>query len=103
MMKVLFVCTGNVDRSKTAEKMLEGTPGLETKSAGTAKNANTRLSRELVQWAQRIFIMEQRHQSSVLELDPKAGKKIQCLNIPDIYTLNDPKLKQLLKRIKVRD
>jgi protein-tyrosine-phosphatase len=32
--KVLFVCTGNYDRSPTAENMYKNVKGLEVKSAG---------------------------------------------------------------------
>ena len=33
--KILFVCTGNMDRSPTAESLLKGREGFEVRSAGT--------------------------------------------------------------------
>jgi protein-tyrosine-phosphatase len=35
ILKLLFVCTANIDRSPTGEDIYKGQPGFETKSAGT--------------------------------------------------------------------
>jgi len=96
-LRVLFVCIGNVDRSRTAQEMYEGIEGLEVRSAGTSIIATVPLTRELVQWADKIFVMEPKHQRTVLRIDPSAEKKIVCLEIPDIYYHGQPELKLLLK------
>ena len=96
-MKILFVCTGNIDRSRTAEEIFNETEGVEVKSAGTSIFAPVQLSRELIDWADRIFVMELMHLKKVLELDPDAQKKVECLGIPDVYIYDDPKLKKLLR------
>jgi predicted protein tyrosine phosphatase len=96
MTKVLFVCTGNVDRSPTAQALFTGSTTVDAQSAGTAPTAVTSLSKALVDWADLIFVMEPKHQRAVLTLNPHARQKVICLNIPDIYARGDPELKQLL-------
>jgi len=96
MMKILFVCTGNVDRSKTAEEMFKNVKDIETRSAGTSIAATVPLSRELIDWADRIFVMEYKHQKVVLKLDPEAWNKVECLDIPDRYYHGQAELKRLL-------
>lgn len=95
-MKILFVCTGNVDRSRTAEEMFQGLKGYDVKSAGTSIAANVRLSRELVDWAEIIFAMEEKHERAILNLDPDASEKVECLDIPDRHYHNQPELRRLL-------
>ncbi len=97
-MKVLFVCTGNIDRSRTAQELFNGVKGIEAKSAGTSAQAPVRLSLQLIRWADRIFCMEDQHQAAVLELDPEAKPKVQVLNIPDRYTYAESSLKKLLRK-----
>ena len=96
MVKVLFVCTGNVDRSRTAQEMLDNIEGVKAKSAGTSITAPTKLSKELIAWADMVFVMEYKHQKAVLKLDPEAWRKVECLDIPDIYAHGEPELKKLL-------
>ncbi|MCW4052092.1 MAG: phosphotyrosine protein phosphatase [Candidatus Bathyarchaeota archaeon] len=96
--KVLFVCTGNTDRSRTAQEMFDSVKRVEAKSAGTSPEAPVRLSIKLIRWADKIFCMEPRHQVAVLQLDPGAQGKIVVLNIPDLYVYAEPRLKRLLGR-----
>lgn len=65
--KVLFVCTGNFDRSPTAENMYKGIAGLEVKSAGISVVAQEPLSKWLVEWADIIYAMEELHKKSHCE------------------------------------
>jgi predicted protein tyrosine phosphatase len=68
--------------------------GIEVRSAGTSAEAECPVSADLLEWADRVFVMEtsQRryldaHFASVLK-----DKKIVCLNIPDIYRYMQPEL-----------
>ena len=96
VLKILFVCTGNVDRSRTAEEMFKDINGYEVRSAGTSIAANVCLSRELVDWAEIIFVMENKHEKAVLKLDPQAWEKVECLEVPDKFYHNQPELRRLL-------
>ena len=101
--KVLFVCTGNVDRSKTAEELFKNVESLEVRSAGTSIAAPVRLSKELIEWADRIFVMEYKHQKAVLKLDSSAWQKVECLDIPDKFAYGESELKELLmKKLRLK-
>jgi predicted protein tyrosine phosphatase len=96
--KVLFVCYGNVDRSPTAEEMFKKRSGLEVMSAGIAAVAGgTQLTRELIDWADKIFVMEPEQAEYVKALNPEASQKVIILGIPDNYFRNDPRLRMLLE------
>jgi predicted protein tyrosine phosphatase len=95
--KVLFVCTANIDRSPTAEDLLNGKNCFEVLSAGTWANARKSISESLIDWADLILVMKECHKEAVLTLKPKSEKKIIVLDIPDIYLRDDPKLVKLLK------
>ena len=95
--RVLFVCTGNMDRSPTAEALLKGKSGFEVKSAGTWMYARRRVSRDLVEWADLIFAMENHHRDVILSVCPEAENKIIVLDIPDMYRRDDPELIRILK------
>lgn len=94
--KVLFVCSGNIDRSPTGEDVFGARPDLEVKSAGTSLLARRRVTREMIQWADKIFVMEEKHAEHIRSMVPGAAQKIVILGIPDVYHRNDPELKQLL-------
>ena len=96
VLKILFVCTGNVDRSRTAEEMFKGMKGYDVRSAGTSIAANVCLSRELIDWAEIIFVMEYKHEKAVLKLVRDAWEKVECLDVPDRFYHNQPELRRLL-------
>jgi len=96
VLRVLFVCSGNVSRSRTAEDMFRGLGGLEVRSAGTHWTAQNRVSRELIDWADKIFVMEEEHKEHVVEKRPEAAGKVVVLGIPDVYNRNDPVLRRVL-------
>ena len=95
--KILFVCTGNLDRSPTAEDLFKGREAFEVKSAGTHIHARRRISQSLLDWADKIFVMERAHEDAILQLMPEAENKITVLDIPDNYLRNSPELVELLK------
>ena len=98
MNHVLFVCGKNRWRSPTAEQLFAETPGIECLSAGLSHDAETRLSRELVEWADTIFVMERVHLTKLRAQfhTDLTGKKVVNLAIPDRYSYMDPDLVRLL-------
>nr|WP_210303589.1 low molecular weight protein tyrosine phosphatase family protein [Rhizobium cellulosilyticum] len=96
---VLFVCSQNKLRSPTAEQVFADWPGVETSSAGTNNDAENPLSRELVEWADIIFVMERAHRAKLQSRYRAAlnGTRLVCLDIPDDYQFMDPRLVELLK------
>ena len=63
MLNVLFLCSQNLMRSPTAEALFREHPDLDVRSAGTDFDARTALSRDLIEWADLVFVMETRHRN----------------------------------------
>lgn len=85
-MRILFVCTANRDRSPTAEDLYAGDPRYEARSAGTWQYAVTPLTRELLLWADRVFVLcesQDRHRTLVEERFPDVSRPIVDLDLPD--------------------
>ncbi len=107
-MNILFLCTGNVSRSYLAEMLLEheidqnNAKGIFVSSAGILDNegmpadpvmldyltklkipACDHLSRRItgkeVEWADRIYVMENRHREYMHEFWPDADYKVERL------------------------
>jgi predicted protein tyrosine phosphatase len=96
---ILFICTGNRDRSPTAEEILEKDPAFSVRSAGTSKSAVTVVSIEDVQWADLIFVMEQKHKDRICAEFPRVAqyKTFHVLGISNDYKYMDPRLVEELK------
>src|SRR3989344_99900 len=94
-MKLLFVCNQNKNRSKTAEDMFR--PTHVTRSRGLY--GGEKLTTKDTQWADIIFVMEEEQAEELRTKFPDAyaQKRIICLNIPDIYIYQQPKLVLSLK------
>ncbi len=93
-MKLLFICSRNQWRSPTAEAVFRKWPGLETRSAGTAASARTRVSEKVLRWADLVFVMEKRHKQFIQEQFPDCARDLHMivLDIPDEYGYLDPEL-----------
>lgn len=100
MPKILFVCTENRLRSPTAAAIFSDYEGVEAISAGTNPNAATPVSAELIEWADVILVMEERHKIKLTEqfAEQVGDKTIGVLGLPDIYDYMEPVLVQLLKQ-----
>ncbi len=100
MTHVLFVCSLGRLRSPTAIEVFGRRPGFECKAAGIDEGSERPLSGELIDWAEIIFAMEQKHVAALLAkfCPALAGKRIVCLDIPDKYEYMAPALVRRLKR-----
>ena len=87
-------------RSPTAEDIFKLYPQLEVKSAGIYEEAVIPINRELIDWADIIFVMEKQQQDLIHRQfkDTAAPKIIICLYIADKYDYMDPELVHLLKQ-----
>ena len=57
--------------------------------------------RQKVGWADRIMVMENMHKKLILKVmgdSPEILRKIEVLDIPDVYDRNSPELIELLKK-----
>ena len=93
---VLFVCSRNQWRSPTAEKVWRSHPGLSVRSAGTSTNARRQVSEDDIDWAELIFVMEEKHKSRLVAefANILQDKTVHVLDIPDEYKYMDPELVQ---------
>lgn len=98
-LKLLFVCSQNVWRSRTAEEIFAKSPGWQVKSAGTENGARIKITAGLVGWADVIFVMEKRHADRIRAGfgDILPGRRLFCLQIPDDYPYMHPDLIELLR------
>jgi protein-tyrosine phosphatase len=92
-LKILFVCTANRMRSKTAEKLYENDKRFTVKSAGVADFAEVPLTLELLNWADYVIVMEDMHIQWIRESFPRfffrRQERVLNLEIPDIYNFMD--------------
>lgn len=96
---VLFLCYYNRRRSATAERLFSKRPGLEVRSAGTSRDAMTRVNEHMLDWADVIFIMDDDQQRALETMFPghPSLARVVCLDIPDEYQFLDAELVKLLQ------
>jgi len=96
---VLFVCSQNKLRSPTAEQVFATLDTIEVASAGLNHDAEVPLTRELVAWADLIFVMEKTHRNKLSQKFKAELRdtRVVCLDIPDDYDYMDPDLVRLLQ------
>ncbi len=98
---VLFVCTANIDRSRTAEDLYRADPRYEVRSAGVAPFATVRVTRDLLLWADRVFVMSERddqHRTLLRIRFPDVDRPTVDLDVPDRWHHGDAELVELLLR-----
>jgi predicted protein tyrosine phosphatase len=98
-MNLLFVCTENRLRSPTAEAVFSQYEGIAAISAGVSPSAATVVSRELIEWADIVFAMEEYHRALLAGEYQQLfnGRRLVCLDIPDRFAYMDPLLVELLE------
>jgi len=104
VVNILFVCSANKQRSKTASDYFsEKFPDFEFDSAGTNhkichKEGTQPLTFELMEWADIILVMEEKHRKIIVENGgSQFGKKINVLVIPDRFKYYQKELIALLE------
>lgn len=106
-MNVLFVCRGNLQRSPTAEDILRERAGdeVDVRSAGVNRNARTRVDRDLLEWADRIYVMTEGIRNRIEKEFPESLDygEIMVFGIPDRYRRGEPRLKRRLYEEFSRD
>jgi predicted protein tyrosine phosphatase len=99
-MRVLFVCTHNICRSRVAEQVFRvltwrvgAPPAHEVRSAGIDPDPPGRpLTRGDVEWAEVICVMESIHREFIERRWPRHLDKVRVLEIPDVYQPGDDAL-----------
>lgn len=96
--RVLFLCYQNRRRSATAERVFSKQPDLDVRSAGLGPDALVRVNALMLDWADVVFVMEERHRRELERMFPghAALSRTVTLEIPDDYAFLDPELVELL-------
>lgn len=99
VVRVLFVCQQNRRRSATAERVFCKRADWDVRSAGVGRDALVRINGRMLDWADRIFVMEERHRRELEQAFPDHPSlaRIVSLQIPDEYAFLDPELIALLQ------
>lgn len=100
--RLLFVCSNNRHRSLTAERLYENHPNVLAKSAGTNFNATTRISSELLLWADAIAVMGRSHEEYIREnfATEVKDKTIFHLDIRDRYMfMEEPLVEEIHEKM----
>jgi predicted protein tyrosine phosphatase len=93
MKNLLFVCSANIDRSPTGEAIYKNDRRFSVKSAGTSRYARRRISKELLEWADLILVMESGHRELILkDFSETDTDKIHCLDIFDDFRFMEGEL-----------
>jgi predicted protein tyrosine phosphatase len=105
--QLLFVCSRNQWRSPTAAALFKNSQLYVAKSAGTSDKARIKLTANLINWADKIFVMEKRHAAIIRQNYPDlivdrsrsvSGRdSIIILHISDDYQYMDPELIEILE------
>lgn len=100
---ILFICSANKDRSKTAEDIFSVRYNdISFDSAGTNKTTCQKLGtnyiqRQQLEEATTIYVMETKHSEAIRkEFGSDFHHKIKILHIKDHYTYGDEELIELL-------
>lgn len=98
MKKALFIDATARTCSPTAAQVFESWDGVRTDFGGVAPNATDAVSTDQLDWADEIFVMEQRIAKRLQERYGPAlrGKRMINLAIPDSYGFMDATLVALL-------
>lgn len=102
IMNVLFICTANIQRSRTAEDIFKDHHELDVRSAGVDPLADEPLTREHLEWADKIFVMEDMHEDFIFSnfRDLYSRKELINLKIPDVYEyMEEGLVKQLKEKV----
>ena len=100
-MNILFVCSMNKWRSRTAETIFKDNGQHIVKSAGTRNSARIKLTQKHINWADKIFVMEDKHEVNIkknFRID-RSSKTLEVLGIPDVYEYMNEELISILQSI----
>ena len=100
-MKILFVCSANINRSPTCARVFKeyfkDDKKLEVKSAGIFAGNPLQFNEELAKWADKIFVMDLSHFKFMYEKYANYFYKVEMMGIGDIYNRDEEELVDLIK------
>lgn len=83
-MNILFICECNLNRSPFFEKWFkENLPQYNVKSCGTSYGYPNRLSTELLEWANKVYVMDIEQEISISRRFPEFMNKVKIIGVSD--------------------
>jgi len=96
-MKLLFICAANIQRSPTFERWFkENRPEYNVKSTGTAYGYPNRMTTDLLEWADKIFLMDLEQEMFMSRKFPDFLYKTEVIGCSDQYANDSPQLHNLI-------
>lgn len=97
MKKLLFVCAGNTQRSPSFEFWFKkNRPQYEVKSAGTAYGYPERMTKELLEWADIIYLMDLEQEMFMARKFPEFLEKTIIIGCSDQYSRESAEINHLI-------
>ena len=95
---LLFVCAGNINRSPTFEIWFKNNrPQYNVKSSGTEHGYPERLTSELLEWADRVYVMDREQIMFFKRKFPEFLNKVEIIGCSDQYDREEPRLFWLIE------
>ena len=101
MVKVWRRSSGGILRSPTTAWILSQKPyGFNTRAVGTEREALIQISQTLMNWADVVLCMENKHWKKIKNLFylPDDRPHVHILDVPDMYEYRDPELVKLIRK-----
>ncbi|MBU0930251.1 MAG: protein tyrosine phosphatase [Nanoarchaeota archaeon] len=95
--KLLFICTANLDRSPCAESLFENSEKYEASSAGIGLLTENPVTKEIIDWADEIFVMEYEHKVLLREKFGDIDKDVVVLGVSNEFCRYDEELEKVLR------
>lgn len=97
-MRLLFICAGNAQRSPTFELWFrKNRPQYEVKSTGTSYGYPERMTQDLLEWADRIFLMDLEQELFMVRKFPEFLHKATIIGCSDQYCREGSDLYRLIE------
>lgn len=98
MKKLLFVCAGNISRSPSFEIWFKKYKSeYEVRSTGTAHGYPERMNRELLEWADKIFLMDLEQEIFMVAKFPEFIYKTEIIGCKDRYERESKELYEIIE------
>lgn len=96
--KLLFVCEGNAQRSPSFEAWFKkNRPQYEVRSTGTAYGYPDRINKELLEWADRVFLMDLEQEMFMKRKFPEFIFKTEIIGCSDQYPRESIQINRLIE------
>ena len=91
-MNILFVCNMNQQRSPTFEGVFRDQSDHNVKSAGILFGSETELSDDLLEWADKVYVMDLRQELDIVRNFNRFTYKVKTIGVSDEYPRDSPQL-----------